>query len=170
MLVNTLHKLNHAVDLIYMVAAGIVFIVLIVASSLQVFTRYVLNASLVGTEELARYCFIWMSLLGGSIAVGRWAHTSISVLYDLLSGVPKKGVFCLQNAFVIVLSVILIAGGITMMMATANQSTPTLHIPRWVIYLAVPLSGAGMCLHAVEHILATVLGKNKERFEEEKTA
>ena len=167
MLVKALHKLNQGIDRVYMLASGILFIILIVASTLQVFTRYVLNASLVGTEEAARYCFIWMSLLGASIAVGRWAHTSISVLYDLLSGIPKKGVFCLQNLFVIALGVIFIMGGVTMMQATATQFTPTLHIPRWIIYLGVPLSGLGMCLHAVEHILETLAGERKD-LEEEK--
>ena len=157
---NALHNINQVLDRVYMLVAGLLFIVLIISSTLQVFTRYVLNASLVGTEELARYCFIWMSLLGGSIAVGRWAHTAISVLYDLLPRVPKKGVFCLQNLFIIALGIIFIMGGFTMMSATKTQFTPTLHIPKWVIYLAVPLSGTGMCLHAVEHILNTLFGKD----------
>lgn len=159
MSLKALHKLNHSIDRVYMLLAGVLFIILIAASAVQVFTRRVLNASLVGTEELARYCFIWMSLLGGSIAVGRWAHTSISVLYDILPRVPQKLVFCLQNVFVIILSVIFIKGGLTMMSVSSGQFTPTLHIPKSVIYFAVPLCGAGMCLHAAEHILSAFFEK-----------
>lgn len=79
---KTLHKINGGIDAVYMTTAGILFIVLIAASFVQVFTRYIMNSSLVGTEELARYCFIWMSLLGGSIAVGKWAHTSMAFSTD----------------------------------------------------------------------------------------
>lgn len=170
MLTSVLHKLNRTIDIIYMFVASALFIMLICASATQVFTRYVMNASLVGTEELARYCFIWMSLLGGSIAVGRWAHTSISVVYDLLPRVPQKLVFCLQNICVIVLGVLFIKGGITMMSVSASQLTPTLHIPKLVIYLAVPVSGFGMCLHAIEHIckaLGELAGEEKMQEGEE---
>lgn len=118
---KTLHKINGGIDAVYMTTAGILFIVLIAASFVQVFTRYIMNSSLVGTEELARYCFIWMSLLGGSIAVGKWAHTSISVLYDLLPNVPQKLMFCLHNLLVIALSVIFIMGGIAMMKVSWGQ-------------------------------------------------
>lgn len=153
---KTLHKINGGIDAVYMTTAGILFIVLIAASFVQVFTRYIMNSSLVGTEELARYCFIWMSLLGGSIAVGRWAHTSISVLYDMLPNVPKKLMFCLHNLLVIALSVIFIMGGIAMMKVSWGQSTPTLHLAKPLIYLAVPLCGFGMIMHAIEHIVDTI--------------
>ena len=121
MLTNVMHKINGVIDKIYMTAAGILFIVLIISSTLQVFTRYFLNSSLVGTEELARYCFVWMSLLGGSIAVGRWAHTSISVIYDRLPPVPQKCMRIVHNILVLVLCYIFIKGGFTMM-KTAVQA------------------------------------------------
>lgn len=156
MLTTVLHKINGVIDKIYMTAAGLLFIVLIISSTLQVFTRYFLNSSLVGTEELARYCFVWMSLLGGSIAVGRWAHTSISVIYDRLPRIPQKSMYILLNVLILVLCYIFIKGGFTMMKVSALQSTPTLHIPKWVVYLAVPLSGIGMALHALEHICKTI--------------
>lgn len=139
-----------------MISAGILFVVLIVASTLQVFTRYVLNSSLIGTEELARYCFVWMSLLGGSIAVGRWAHTAITVLYDSLRGNSQKVMFIVLNILIIVLSVVFIKGGTKMMQVASAQSTPTLHIPKKLIYLGVPISGIGMLLHSVEHIVNSV--------------
>ena len=44
----------------------VIFIVLIVACVAQVFFRFILNNSLSWSEELARYCFIWMHMLGAS--------------------------------------------------------------------------------------------------------
>lgn len=167
MLYKGLQKVNEAVDKVYMLVAAGLFVILIVASATQVFTRYVLNASLIGTEEVARYCFIWMSLLGGSIAVGRWSHTAITVVYDLLPDVPKKLTYCIQNVLVIVLAVIFISGGITMMGVSANQTTPTLGLPKALVYLAVPTAGIGMLLHSVEHILNTLRGLLKENGKEE---
>ena len=45
----------------------VIFIVLIVACVAQVFFRFILNNSLSWSEELARYCFIWMHMLGASL-------------------------------------------------------------------------------------------------------
>ena len=153
MMSGTLHKVNKVVDKAYMILAGVLFIVLIGASFVQVVTRYLFNSSMVGTEELARYCYIWMSLLGGSIAVGRWAHTAITVVYDMVPRIPKKIMFIFQNVCVILLAVIFIFGGIKMIQVTGNQTTPTLHLSKALIYWSVPLAGAGMILHAIENII-----------------
>ena len=64
--------------------------------------------------------------------------------------------FCLHNLLVIALSVIFIMGGIAMMKVSWGQSTPTLHLAKPLIYLAVPLCGFGMIMHAIEHILDTL--------------
>lgn len=162
MISGAFHKVNNVFDRVYMTVAGVLFIILICASFVQVVTRYVFNASLTGTEELARYCYIWMSLLGGSIAVGKWAHTSITVLYDLLPKVPKKLMFCFHNICVILLALIFIFGGIKMMQVSGNQTTPSLHLPKSIIYLAVPVTGVGMILHAFEHISYTLENLTKD--------
>ena len=149
-------KLNQAVDAVYMSISILLLIILVIASALQVFTRYVLNNSLVGTEEVARYCFIWMSMLGGSVCVGRWAHSTVSILSDALPKMGKKILFIIISLLIIVSAYIFVSGGIEMFVAAGNQLTPTMRIPKCLIYLCVPLGGAGMALHSIEHILVTV--------------
>ena len=69
---------------------------------------------------------------------------------------PKKIAFIFHNICVILLSVIFIYGGVKMIQITGNQTTPTLHLSKALVYWVVPLSGAGMILHAIEHIFNTV--------------
>src|SRR5215472_12354227 len=49
---------------------------------LQVFCRYVLNASLSWSEELTRLLFVWLTFLGFGLAVQRGALPTIFVLGD----------------------------------------------------------------------------------------
>ena len=88
MLIKGIKKINKAVDTIYMTVSILLLVLLVGSSAAQVFTRYILNNSLIGTEDVARYCFIWISMLGGSICVGRWAHSTVSILSDAL---PESG-------------------------------------------------------------------------------
>ena len=50
----------------------------------QVFTRLVLNAPSAWTEEAARFTFVWVSLLGISIAVGEKADVVMDFLVEKL--------------------------------------------------------------------------------------
>ena len=156
MLITGMKKVNKAVDAAYMTVSVLLLVLLVGASAAQVFTRYVLNNSLIGTEEVARYCFIWMSMLGGSICVGRWAHSTVSIVSDALPELGQKILFIFINVLIIICAYIFVTGGINMFIAAGDQLTPTMRIPKCLIYLCVPLGGAGMGLHSVEHILVSV--------------
>ena len=51
---------------------------------LQVIFRYVLNLPLFWTEELARYCLVWASLLGSAVAVKRGQHIAVTIFMERL--------------------------------------------------------------------------------------
>ena len=65
-----------------------VFLVLILACVMQVFFRFVLNHSLSWTEELARYCFIWMHMLGASLLIEGSGHATVTAVLDLFHMTP----------------------------------------------------------------------------------
>jgi TRAP-type transport system small permease protein len=61
--------------------------ILIVPVMLQIFSRYVgFIPRYIWTEELARFCFIWMIMIGAMIAVREGTHFDV----DLLPPLPPK--------------------------------------------------------------------------------
>lgn len=68
----------------------VIFIVLIVACVAQVFFRFILNNSLSWSEELARYCFIWMHMLGASLLIEGSGHATVTAILDLMHGTLRK--------------------------------------------------------------------------------
>ena len=69
-----------------------VLIMLVVAMTvvvfLQVFYRYVLTQPLYWSEELARYLFVWLSILGATLGLQRGGHFGLDILCRRL---PEKG-------------------------------------------------------------------------------
>ena len=53
------------------------FICLLVAATLQVLSRYVLEAPLPWTEELARFLLVWVAFLGSASVARRKMHIAV---------------------------------------------------------------------------------------------
>src|SRR5207249_1344762 len=46
----------------------------------QIFYRYVLNTSIVWSEEVATWCLVWLVFLGSAAIMRRWEHVHIPML------------------------------------------------------------------------------------------
>lgn len=55
---------------------------------LNVVLRYGINSSIVATEELSRYLFVWLTFLGAISAFARNRHVQVSMVLDAL---PPRG-------------------------------------------------------------------------------
>ncbi|SNT73772.1 TRAP transporter large permease subunit [Paracoccus seriniphilus] len=111
---------------------------------LQVFCRYVLNASLAWPEEAAQFCFVWAVFLGMALLTFRDRHIAISLFVPRLSA----GSQALHRLFLRVMTVIgciiLVIHGIDFM-SRAMQVMPALRVPLRYLFMAVPV-GAGLTL------------------------
>lgn len=129
---------------------------IVAAAVLQVFTRKVMGSSMVGTEEFARYCFIWMSCMGASLCLTNGSHASISMLKDRLKGKAKHwhGIVC--YALVIFFCYIMIRYGFELSGTVARQSSPTMGIPMHLVYGALPFSCICMLISALSNMLEEI--------------
>lgn len=155
-------KADDFLNKMYQSAAVVLLAGIIVASTLQVFTRYILNASLTGTEEFARYCFVWMNMLGASICVRHGSHAVVSILNSKLTGKKKYIHEAAIQILIMALSVIIIVEGFRMVGYTMVQPSPTLRIPMGFIYASVPAGCIGMIINAVRNICELKIKTDEE--------
>lgn len=146
-------------DRIYVLAAVLFLLVVIGATSVQVFTRYVMGSALPGTEELSRYCFIWSSFLGAAVCVKNWSNAHVSALNDQLKGRAKCIHSTLLEVLVIGVALVLIVQGFKMVGTTRMQKSSMMRLPMCYVYAAIPAGGIGMLLNAVYRILNRFCGK-----------
>ena len=64
------------------VAIIAISIVMVCVTLAQVIFRYVIAAPLPWSEELARYCFVWIVFLGGALGLARGIHLGVDLLVN----------------------------------------------------------------------------------------
>jgi TRAP-type C4-dicarboxylate transport system permease small subunit len=114
--------------------------VLIIAVFAQVVFRFVINQPLAWTEELARYCLVWITFLGAAYAMSHKAHVGLDLFKNSL---PLKGQKLLSILAALVSSsffVIMTVKGLELMGKSMTQLSPVLQIPMGVIYAVMPIS------------------------------
>lgn len=116
---------------------------------LGVFTRYVLNDSLAWIEELARFSMIWLSWVGGGLALRRGAHIAVEFLTDALPPQVRSVVVFLGRLAVFVFLGICLWYGIDLTGRVSAQSTIALGISMQIPYAAIPVGALLMGYHLV---------------------
>jgi TRAP-type C4-dicarboxylate transport system permease small subunit len=129
---------------------------MVVAVLWQIFSRYVMNSPSSFTEELARYVFIWIGILGAAYATGQQTHLSIDILPPKLE--PKNRVRLLIgiNILIILFSLtVLVMGGGNLVYVNyeLGQSSAALGLPLSYVYSVIPLSGILVVIYKVIEIM-----------------
>lgn len=143
-------------------AVGLIFLALVIVTTfLQVATRYFLEASFSWTEEGARYAFIWMSMMGASLATRHGSHATIDLIGDFLYGSTKTYHAIMVQAAVIMASVLIGIYGINMVSVMMVRSSPALGIPMGYVYCAIPIGCVGIIMQSLAS-LSELLELGKE--------
>jgi TRAP-type transport system small permease protein len=136
--------------------AGAFFAVLLVCLILQVITRLLPRLlgdwaviSLPWTEELSRFTFVWLLMLGASVGMYNQEHFSVTFITDTLSAKAKKVVEVLVYGFELIFVGFLVANGYWMSEMVWNQIAPAVGISYAWVYLSVPVGAALMGVHIV---------------------
>ncbi len=122
-----------------------IFTVLVACVTWQVLSRYVLGTPSTLTDEIARFLFMWLALIGGAYTFGARRHLAIDLLTSPLSGRRK---LASEAAILLVVAsfaaVVMIWGGYSLVSRTlaSGQVTPALRISMGWIYGAIPFAGA----------------------------
>ena len=144
---NVLNRILH-------VLAGVSFLVMVVLTCWQVFTRYVLGSPSTWSEELVSYMFAWASLLGASLVTSERGHMNIPIIVDRMPAGARKvfEVFGELIAFAFSL-IILVYGGVQITQLAMGQTTSSLGVAVGVFYVVLPLCGVLNMIYTVLNIV-----------------
>ena len=131
----------------------------------QVFSRYVLNTPSTSTDEIARFLFIWVGLMGAAYTLGKKRHLAIDLIAMKLEDNPAKQavVHLLINLVSLFFAVvIMIYGGGSLMLKTlaTGQVSPALGLEMGLVYAAIPLCGLFILVYLIQDVIDNISAIN----------
>ncbi|MCH4565483.1 TRAP transporter small permease [Halomonas sp. EGI 63088] len=154
-------KLVAVLDSTLSIFCVLLTVVLVACVIWQVFSRYVLGVPSTLTDELARFLFIWVGLMGAAYTLGQNKHLAMDFLLMKLDGRANSLLkLVISLACVVFAGVVMLYGGGGLMLKTLSmgQISPALGIQMGMVYLAIPLSGFIMLVYLFRDILSALNG------------
>jgi TRAP-type C4-dicarboxylate transport system permease small subunit len=116
----------------------------------QVVSRYVVGDPIIWSEEVARYLFVWITLIGAAAGVRTHAHFGLDILrryFPRLRTVLGALTMLVVAAFL----GLLFYTGIAETRQAALQISPALQVHMHWAYLAIPVGAALALWHVLAH-------------------
>ena len=115
--------------------------ILIIPVSLQIFSRFTaLIPSYIWTEEMARFFFIWMIMIGAMVGIRDGAHFDVDLWPELK---PRANALLrlISHVFVLVMALVFLWYGINFVQFGWSQNSELAELPMPFIFAAWPLAG-----------------------------
>lgn len=145
-LVDAYHRL-----LTWLMAATVA--ILVVPVSLQIFSRFThVIPAYIWTEELSRFLFIWMVMLGAMIGVREGTHFEVDV-WPELGARANAALHIVSHLFVLVMALVFVYWGIEFVQFGWYQTSELAELPMPFIFIAWPVTGATWLVFVAEILM-----------------
>ena len=133
---------------------GVSVATLLVPVTLQIVARFTnLIPHWIWTEEMARFLFVWMVMLGAMIGVRDGTHFEVDVWPEL--GSKANALLRLVSyAFILVFALVFVWYGVRFVQFGWDQTSELAEMPMTFIFVAWPLTGLTWLLFGCERMAA----------------
>ena len=146
-------------DLITGVIERLVFIILLAMAVIMfanVVGRYGFGTAIAWVPEVARMLFVWLTFLAVILGVRQGAHIGLDFAVQRLSPRWRPAVDVLATLLVLGFCVVWFWTSLFLVERNAEMRSPLVGIPMWLLYIATPVSVAGIFLLYAARLAASV--------------
>jgi TRAP-type C4-dicarboxylate transport system permease small subunit len=137
--------------------AGLLLIAMLVVVILQIVFRYVLNDSLIWTEELAKTMMVWTALLVAPWAYRAGANIRIELFVNEMPRTFRKSLELLLNLLVLWIVIVFLHESLGFWQRGLTVRADSLPIQVAWFYTVIPLALSLLLLVGAEQVLRNVL-------------
>ncbi len=124
----------------------------------QIVFRYVLNDSLIWTEEVSKTMMVWAALLVAPWAYRTGANVRIEMFVDALPQGLRAGIDFVLNLLVVWIVIVFLGESFGLVERGMSIRTASLPLAIGWFYTIVPVAFAAMLLVGIEQVLRQLLG------------
>jgi TRAP-type C4-dicarboxylate transport system permease small subunit len=123
---------------------------------LQAVLRYAFRTGVEGLDEVPRYLFVWLVMIGAAAAMERGEHTALVYFRDRLGPIGRALLGIVTTVLAMLLFLSMIRSSLILVPNANLQTSPGLALPLGYVYAAVPV-GAVLILLPMIRELRTLL-------------
>lgn len=132
------------------------FLLMISVVILQILARYALPWSPNWTEEMARFCFIYMVSLGAGLAIQDRGYVSVNTLLDNLTPPARKRLEIIILVFVIILMVTMFVVSIPLVQIVSLQISPAMQLNMSIMYGSMACMGLFVSIYSILQLIERI--------------
>jgi TRAP-type transport system small permease protein len=137
---------------------GLVLAVMTLAVFVQVVLRYLGLTGIDGLEEVPRYLFVWLVMLGAAAAMWRHEHTVLDYFVNLFRPAVRSAIYVLTNAVGIAFFAYMIWLSFTLVPNAAMQTSAGLGLTLDYVFMAVPVGSVLIIVPMLRNIYVALGG------------
>jgi TRAP-type transport system small permease protein len=156
---------GHAIGVFFNLVEGLLAL-LLAAMVVMVFgnvvLRYFFNSGIVVSEELSRFCFVWLTFIGAIVAAREGTHLGMDNVVSRLSRRGKLICLAASQFLILICCVLLITGTWQQHAINATTAAPVTGVPMiWIFGLGYVV-GAGIGLIALRDLWRIARGEIRD--------
>lgn len=145
-LVQGLEKVQIALGMLFLC---IFFLVIV----LQIVTRY-LGISVIWTEEVANYSFIWAIFMGAAVMVNRREHFNFDFIHRKLKGKNRVRLSIFNDVVLILFNFFIFLLGIQVVSEFWNYTWAAIpEMKMGYVWVAIPIMAGTMVIYSLSHLV-----------------
>ncbi|SPT70292.1 TRAP transporter small permease [Anaerobiospirillum thomasii] len=129
---------------------------------IQTMTRYVVFYSIPWSEELSRYLYVTLTLVGVNIAISRRQLVRIDIIDNYLKGVALKRLNIIRAVLTLVICIIFFYSSFGMIDVSQYQTSPAMGISMQIMY---SILGLGFLMSSIASLFELYDAFNNENKE-----
>jgi C4-dicarboxylate transporter DctQ subunit len=161
-MVGILSRLDRSVVEIEHMVLFLFSIVMIVYMSVSVFSRYIFDIALAGTEAIPVLLLVWMAMIGASVGMQRGSHFRLTILVDSLPPPAKVMVLLAVDVATAFFVAVLLYKGVELIPLIFPQRSFGIRVSMGWFYLAVPVGATLMLFHVAVRFSRVLTGHPSE--------
>ena len=145
----------------WLMVASLALMVVLVFTN--VVMRYALNSGIAVSEELSRWLFVWLTFLGGIVALNEGTHLGTDTLVSRLPLIGKKVCFFIGHLLMLFICWLLFKGSLDQVRINWDSTSAAMETSMAIFYgcgLVFAVSGAVILLNNLWRLLTGQLSED----------
>lgn len=125
----------------------------------NVVLRYAFNSGLVFSEEISRFLFMWLTLIGALVVMRDRAHLGMSMLVNRMGLTGRKISRFFSDVGSLICCVLLTDGAWKLLVIVLNERSPVTGISMGWVYSSLLVCSGGMCVLLLISLFRLLTGR-----------